>query len=81
MTVLAGAKCSDPIECYDKMELPSSPQTRTMYRANYEGGYERHISLKKWWKPWARMGTFYGKTERLSAIPDVIGNASAKRAP
>jgi outer membrane protein assembly factor BamD len=44
------------ILCYDKMELTElAAQTRTMYRANYEGeAGERRISpKKKWWKPWA----------------------------
>ena len=44
------------IECYDKMELTElAAQTRTMYRANYEGesGERRIAPKKKWWKPWA----------------------------
>jgi outer membrane protein assembly factor BamD len=44
------------ILCYDRMELAElAAQTRTMYRANYEGeAGERRISpKKKWWKPWA----------------------------
>ncbi len=44
------------ILCYDRMELTElAAQTRTMYRANYEGeAGERRISpKKKWWKPWA----------------------------
>ena len=44
------------IECYDKMELTDlAAQTRTMYRANYEGesGERRIAPKKKWWKPWA----------------------------
>ena len=43
------------ILCYDKMELTElAAQTRTMYRANYEGeAGERRISpKKKWWKSW-----------------------------
>ena len=44
------------ILCYDKMELTElAAQTRTMYRANYEGevGERKGSSKKKWWKPWA----------------------------
>jgi outer membrane protein assembly factor BamD len=44
------------IECYDKMELTElAAQTRTMYRANYEGeaGERKIAPKKKWWKPWA----------------------------
>jgi outer membrane protein assembly factor BamD len=44
------------IECYDKMELTElAAQTRTMYRANYEGeaGERRIAPKKKWWKPWS----------------------------
>ena len=45
------------ILCYDKMELTElAAQTRTMYRANYEGeaGERKNSgSKKKWWKPWA----------------------------
>ena len=45
------------ILCYDKMELTElAAQTRTMYRANYEGEAGEHkssTSKKKWWKPWA----------------------------
>ena len=40
----------------DKMELTElAAQTRTMYRANYEGesGEKRIAPKKKWWKPWA----------------------------
>jgi outer membrane protein assembly factor BamD len=44
------------IECYEKMELSElAAQTRTMYRANFEGeaGERKESSKKKWWKPWA----------------------------
>jgi outer membrane protein assembly factor BamD len=44
------------ILCYDKMELKElAAQTRTMYRANYEGeaGEKRIAPKKHWWKPWA----------------------------
>jgi outer membrane protein assembly factor BamD len=44
------------ILCYDKMELTElAAQTRTMYRANFEGeaGERRIAPKKKWWKPWA----------------------------
>jgi len=43
------------IECYDRMKLTElAAQTRTMYRANFEGEVgERKETKKKWWKPWA----------------------------
>jgi outer membrane protein assembly factor BamD len=45
------------ILCYDKMELTElAAQTRSMYRANFEGEAGEHKdspSKKKWWKPWA----------------------------
>jgi hypothetical protein len=43
------------ILCYDRMELKElAAQTRTMYRANFEGeAGERRIGPKrKWWKLW-----------------------------
>ena len=43
------------IESYEQMDLEElAAQTRTMYRANFEGeAGERKGSKKKWWKPWA----------------------------
>ena len=43
------------IACYEKMNLGElAAQTRTMYRANFEGeAGERKETRKKWWKPWA----------------------------
>jgi outer membrane protein assembly factor BamD len=52
------------ILCYDRMELTElAAQTRTMYRANYEGeAGERRISpKKKWWKPWASASVYNPK--------------------
>ena len=48
------------IECYDNMGLNElAAQTRSMYRANYEGeaGERRIAPKKKWWKPWAKPET------------------------
>jgi outer membrane protein assembly factor BamD len=52
------------IECYDKMELTElAAQTRTMYRANFEGeaGERRIAPKKKWWKPWGSTSASTGK--------------------
>jgi outer membrane protein assembly factor BamD len=43
------------ILCYDRMELKElAAQTRTMYRANFEGeaGERRIAPKRKWWKLW-----------------------------
>jgi outer membrane protein assembly factor BamD len=55
------------IFCYDKMDLKElAAQTRTMYRANYEGeAGERRIApkKKKWYWPWGSDGTTTAKKQ------------------